>query len=78
MPIFPKPPGAAPGDSSTQDDVLKWFDAVEKLELQPSVSQAIMNRLVHIICESTYIYLISISIYGAFDRNLSLHIKVMC
>ena len=46
MPIFPKPPGAVPDDASTLDQVLEWFDAVEKLELQPPVSQAIINRLV--------------------------------
>lgn len=46
MPIFPKPPGVAPVGASTVDEVLAWFDAVEKLELKPTVSQAIINRLV--------------------------------
>ena len=46
MPIFPKPPGVAPAGASTVDEVLAWFDAVEKLELKPTVSQAIINRLV--------------------------------
>ena len=46
MPIFPKPPGVAPAGASTADEVLAWFDAVEKLELKPTVSQAIINRLV--------------------------------
>ena len=46
MPIFPKPPGALPDDASEPDKVLEWFDEVEALELKPSVSQAIINRLV--------------------------------
>ena len=46
MPIFPKPPGVAPVGASTANEVLAWFDAVEKLELKPPVSQAIINRLV--------------------------------
>jgi len=47
MPIFPKPSGAVPDDASDRDKVLEWFDAVEKLELKPPISQAIINRLVH-------------------------------